>query len=67
MFGKAVRLAGLRISECKVFGYSQSHKKVFQWIKIGYTVCKLVTAVLISASSLPRLCATVSAEQATDP
>ena len=27
MFGKAVRLAGLRISECKVFGYSQSYKK----------------------------------------
>ena len=27
----------------------------------------LMTAVLISASSLPRLCATVSAEQATDP
>ena len=27
----------------------------------------LVTAVLISASSLPRLAATVSAEQATDP
>lgn len=27
MFGKAHCLAGLRISECKVFGYSQSYKK----------------------------------------
>lgn len=70
MFGKAVRLArieNIRMQGIRVFsillkkgvGISMDKKSVIRF-------ASLMTAVLISASSLPRLCATVSAEQATD-